>query len=49
MIRGNIKMGTYDLSAPANNEMVVKILTAARQSSKTGQSVVWKEYFKEKQ
>jgi predicted dehydrogenase len=45
VIRGNIKMSTYDLSAPGNNEIVIGILEAARQSSKTGKTVVWKEYF----
>jgi predicted dehydrogenase len=46
VIRGNIKMNTYDLSAPANNEIVIKILEAAKQAAKTGKTVVWKEYFK---
>lgn len=46
VIRGNIKMSIYDLSAPANNEIVVKILEAAKQAAKTGKTVVWKEFFK---
>ena len=46
VIRGNIKMNKYDLSSPATNEIVVKILDAARQSAKTGKSVIWKEYYK---
>jgi predicted dehydrogenase len=46
VIRGNIKMDTYDLSAPSNNEIVVKILEAAKQAAKTGKTVVWKEFFK---
>ena len=46
VVRGKIKMDTYDLSAPANNEMVIKILEAAKHAAKTGKSVVWKEFFK---
>jgi predicted dehydrogenase len=46
VIRGEIKMAPYDLSAPANNEMVVKILEAARVSAQTGKTVVFKEMFK---
>lgn len=46
VIRGKIKMSTYDLSAPANNEIVVKILEAAKHSVKTGSTVLWKEFFK---
>lgn len=46
VIRGSIKMNTYDLSAPGNNEIVNGILEAAKQSTKTGKTVVWNEYFK---
>ena len=46
VIRGNIKMNEYDLSSPAVNDIVVKILDAARHAAKTGKMVVWKEYFK---
>lgn len=46
VIRGKIKMNNYDLSSPGTNEIVVKILDAARQSSKTGKTIVWKEYYK---
>jgi predicted dehydrogenase len=45
VIRGNIKMNTYDLSAPGNNDIVIKILEAAKESAKSGKTVVWKEYF----
>ncbi len=45
VIRGEIKMSAYDLSAPATNEMVVKILEAARVSAKTGKKVIWNEYY----
>jgi predicted dehydrogenase len=46
VIRGKINMAPYDLSAPGNNEMVVKILEAARVSARTGKTVVWQSYFK---
>ncbi len=46
VIRGNIKMNTYDLSAPANNEIVMQILEAAKYSAKNGKTVVWKEFYK---
>jgi predicted dehydrogenase len=46
VIRGNIKMSAYDLSAPATNEIVMKILDAAKQSAKTGKTVIWNEYYK---
>ena len=46
VIRGKIKMDTYDLSAPANNEIVMQILEAAKHSAKTGRTVIWKEFFK---
>lgn len=47
VINGTIKAGTYDLSSPANNEIVMKILEAAKYSVKTGKTVVWKEMYKE--
>ena len=43
VIRGDIKMSDYDLSAPANNEMVIKILDAAKTSAKTGKTVYWRK------
>ena len=46
VIRGNVKMDTYDLSAPANNEIVMKILEAGKQTAKTGKTIIWKDYFK---
>jgi predicted dehydrogenase len=45
VIRGEIKMSAYDLSAPANNEMVVKILEAAKASARTGKTVAWKKFY----
>ena len=46
VIRGNIIMNKYDLSAPATNEIVIKILEAAKHSSRTGKTVIWDQYFK---
>jgi predicted dehydrogenase len=46
VIRGNIKMNKYDLSSAETNDIVVKILDAARQSSKTGKTIIWNEYYK---
>lgn len=46
IIKGEIKMETYDLSAPANNEIVMKILEAAKYAAKTGKTVIWNQYFK---
>lgn len=45
VIEGKIKPAPFDLSAKANNEMVVKILEAAKHSAKTGQAVVWKKFY----
>lgn len=46
VIRGEVIMQPADLSAPANNETVVKILEAARASVRTGKTIVWQDYFK---
>jgi scyllo-inositol 2-dehydrogenase (NADP+) len=46
VVRGQIKMSPGDLSSPENNLVVVRILDAARQSAKTGKTVVWKDYYK---
>ncbi len=46
IIKGEIKLETYDLSAPANNEIVMKILEAAKYAAKTGKTVIWNQYFK---
>ena len=45
VIHGNIIMKKYDLSAPATNEIVIKILDAAKHSSRTGTTVNWGQYF----
>lgn len=46
VIRGNIKMNTYDPSSLVTNEIVVKILDAARESARTGKTIDWTTYFK---
>ncbi len=46
VISGKIQVGSYDLSSPMNNEIVMKILEAAKHSAKTGKTVVWSQYFK---
>lgn len=46
VIRGNIKMNKYDPSSPETNNIVVKILDAARRSAKTGKTITWSEYYK---
>ena len=46
LVNGNIKMGQYDLSAPANNKIVMQILEAAKYSAKTGKTVIWKDFYK---
>ena len=47
IVNGNIKMGQYDLSAPANNKIVMQILEAAKFSAKTGKTVIWKDLYKQ--
>src|SRR4030095_496528 len=46
VIRGNIQMNKYDLSSAETNDIVVKILDAAKQSAKTGKTITWSEYYK---
>jgi predicted dehydrogenase len=46
VIRGNIRMNRYDPSSLETNEIVVKILDAARESAKTGKTIVWSDYYK---
>ena len=46
VIRGKITMDKYDLSAPATNEIVIRILDAAKHAARTGKTVIWNEYFK---
>jgi predicted dehydrogenase len=46
VIRGNIQMKPYDLSAPANNEIMMKILEAAKASVKSGKTIIWNQFYK---
>ncbi len=46
LIRGTIKMEPYDLSSEKNNEIVMKILEASKQSVKTGKTIKWNEFYK---
>ena len=46
VIRGKIKMHEYDLSAPATNDIVIKILDAAKHAARTGKTVIWNEYYR---
>jgi hypothetical protein len=39
-------MNKYDLSSAETNDIVVKILDAARRSAKTGKTITWSEYYK---
>ena len=48
VIRKKIKMNDYDLSAPANNEIVIKILEAAKHAARTGETVSWNTFFTKK-
>lgn len=45
VVRGKIKMKEYDLSSPANNEIVIRILDAAKISATTGQVVEWNKLY----
>ena len=46
VIRGNIQMSKYDLSAPANNEIMMQILEAAKASVKSGKTIIWEQFYK---
>ncbi|MES2850890.1 MAG: gfo/Idh/MocA family oxidoreductase, partial [Bacteroidota bacterium] len=46
VIEGNIKPALFDLSTAENNEIVIQILEAAKQSAKTGKTIVWDEFYK---
>ena len=48
VIRGNIQMKTYDPSAPANNEIMMMILEAAKSSVKTGKTIEWEQFYRSK-
>jgi predicted dehydrogenase len=43
VIKGNVEVEPYGLYSLENNIRVVKILDAARQSARTGETVIWEE------
>ncbi|WP_010416856.1 Gfo/Idh/MocA family protein [Anaerophaga thermohalophila] len=43
VIKGNVDVEPYGLYSLENNVQVVKILDAARQSARTGETVIWEE------
>jgi predicted dehydrogenase len=46
VIRGKIKMTPFDLSSSENNDIVVKILEAAKIAARTGKTVNWDQHYK---
>ncbi len=46
VVRGKYDMKPFEVSSAENNEIVMQILEAAKESARTGKTVVWKEYFK---
>jgi predicted dehydrogenase len=46
VIGGSIKMKPFDLSSPENNDIVVKILEAAKIAARTGKTVHWDQHYK---
>jgi predicted dehydrogenase len=48
VIRGKIKVEEYDPSSLASNEIVMKILSVAKQAAKTGKTIVWNDFLKPK-
>ena len=46
LVRGKITLAPYDLSGPGNNEIVMKILEAAKASAVSGKTIEWKSFFK---
>ena len=48
VVKEGHELPAYDLSSLENNEIVVKILAAAKHAAETGETVVWQEYYGEK-
>lgn len=48
VINGTQAMKTFDISAPATNRIVMQILEAAKVAARTGKTIVWKEFYREK-
>lgn len=45
VIRGTVTPAPYDLTGVRNNEIVSKILEAAKCSAKAGKTIVWREFY----
>jgi hypothetical protein len=43
LLKGKIQMLEFDLSAPANNAIVMGILEAAKRSAQSGTTIAWKD------
>ena len=48
VVKEGHKLPSYDLSSMENNEIVVKILEAAKYAAKTGKTIEWKELYPDK-
>jgi predicted dehydrogenase len=46
VVRNGYKFPAFDPSSIENNEIVVRILDAAKYAAQTGQIVTWKDYYK---
>ena len=46
IVKENYQLSAYDLSGVANNRIVMQILEAAKESAKSGKTIVWDQYFK---
>ena len=46
VVKKNYQLSAYDLSGVANNRIVMQILEAAKESARSGKTIVWDEYFK---
>jgi predicted dehydrogenase len=46
VVRNGYNFPAFDPSSTENNEIVVRILDAAKHAAQTGQAVIWKDYYK---
>ena len=46
VVKGEHKLSEFDVTGLANNKIAMQILEAARISSETGKTVVWRELYK---
>ncbi|NQU88785.1 MAG: hypothetical protein HQ541_23830 [Mariniphaga sp.] len=47
VVRNNYSIDPYGLSSLKNNKMVVQTLDTAKHAAKTGQTVIWDEYYQQ--